>query len=130
MNNITPSPPSTPDTAQRPFLTGLLRGAQRRCPSCGQGSMFAGYVRQAESCARCGLDIGAYRADDAPPYFTIFAVGHVIIPAMLMLEQRVHPPTWVHMATWLPLTVLLTLGLLPFIKGAVIGAQWALRIKA
>ncbi len=130
MDHPEANPPQAPDARQRPLLAGLLRGASRRCPRCGEGAMFAGYVRQAETCSRCGLDIGAYRADDAPPYFTIFAVGHVVIPAMLMLEQRVHPPTWVHMATWLPLTVLLTLGLLPFIKGAVIGAQWALRIKA
>ena len=58
------------------------------------------------------------------------SVGHIVVPGMLLLEQNVHPPSWVHMVTWVPVTLLLTLALLPPIKGAVIGAQWALRMKS
>jgi uncharacterized protein (DUF983 family) len=49
---------------------------------------------------------------------------------MLLLEQNMHPPSWVHMVTCVPVTLLMTLALLPPIKGAVIGAQWALRMKS
>jgi len=112
------------------FWKGLLRGIRQLCPQCGESHLFSRYVTVVPVCPHCGLDIDAYRADDAPPYFTIFAVGHIVVPGMLLLEQNVHPPSWVHMVTWVPVTLLLTLALLPPIKGAVIGAQWALRIKS
>jgi hypothetical protein len=67
-------------------------------------------------------------ADDAPPYFTILIVAHIIVPLMLMFEQRLQPPEWQHMALWPPLTVLLCLWLLPRIKGVLIGLQWARRM--
>ncbi|WP_158044406.1 DUF983 domain-containing protein [Skermanella pratensis] len=112
------------------FLTGLLRGIRRRCPGCGRSHLFSRYVTVVPNCPDCGLETSAYRADDAPPYFTIFVVGHVVIPGMLLLERNFHPEPWVHMVTWVPMTLLLTLALLPPIKGAVIGAQWALRMKS
>ncbi|HSK40620.1 MAG TPA: DUF983 domain-containing protein, partial [Arenibaculum sp.] len=111
------------------LLSSMMRGVRRRCPACGKGNLFAGYLKAVGRCTSCGLEIGEFRSDDAPPYFTIFIVGHVVIPGMLLMEQWWHPPSWVHMATWLPLTVLLTFWLLPLVKGAVIGAQWALKIK-
>ena len=91
--------------------------------------MFTGYLRVGTACTRCGLPLSSFRADDAPPYFTIMLVGHIIVPAMLMLEQASHPPEWVHMALWLPLTLALTLLLLPRVKGAVIGWHWAAAIR-
>jgi uncharacterized protein (DUF983 family) len=55
-------------------------------------------------------------------------VGHVLVPAALVLEKGFHPPLWVHMAAWLPLSIALALGLLPIVKGAVVGLQWAKRM--
>lgn len=86
-------------------------------------------MRINQHCSGCGLELGAYRSDDAPAYFTIAIVGHVVIPAMLILEQTSHPATWIHMVTWLPLTLALTLALLPRVKGALLAAQWMLRVK-
>ncbi|HYC04237.1 MAG TPA: DUF983 domain-containing protein [Azospirillaceae bacterium] len=111
------------------FKAGMLRGLLRRCPACGGRTLFSGYLAVHQSCSACGLETGSFRADDAPPYFTIFAVGHVVIPGMLALERGVHPPYWLQLALWVPATIALTLLLLPRIKGAVIGAQWALRIR-
>lgn len=91
--------------------------------------MLQGYATMRPACASCGLDLEPFRADDAPAYFTIFIVGHLIIPSMLVLEQRLQPETWVHMAIWMPLTLILTLALLPRIKGAIIGLQWALNVR-
>ena len=110
------------------FWTGLVRGARCLCPRCGRGRLFSRYVAVEPDCTACGLETGAIRADDAPPYFTIFIVGHIVVPSMLLLEQSAHPPTWVHMAAWIPLTLALTFALLRPVKRAVIGAQWALRI--
>jgi uncharacterized protein (DUF983 family) len=91
--------------------------------------VFGRYLKVNQVCVNCGLALGDIRADDAPPYFTILLVGHIVIPAMLLLEQMRHPPEWVHMAIWPAMTVGLALFLLPRIKGAVIGLHWANNIK-
>src|SRR5690606_36733457 len=78
------------------------------------------------ACPRNGEDLSHHRADDAPPYFTILIVGHVIVSLLLGVEMEYRPPIWVHLALWLPLTVLMSLALLPPIKGAIVGLQWAL----
>lgn len=111
------------------WSAALLRGLRQRCPSCGRGAIFGGYVRVNKQCDGCGLEFAAYRSDDAPAYFTIAIVGHFIVPAMLILEQTSHPATWVHMVTWLPLTLVMTLAVLPRVKGALLGVQWMLRVK-
>lgn len=111
------------------WSAALWRGFCRRCPSCGNGAIFSRYVTVDERCASCDLDLAAYRSDDAPAYFTIAIVGHVIVPGMLLLERTAHPATWIHMAIWLPLTLIMTLALLPRVKGALLGVQWMLRIK-
>lgn len=87
--------------------------------------MFTGYLTVPESCSSCGLAFEPIRADDAPAYFTIFIVGHVIITGLLLLEKLDHPNPWVQFAIWIPLAVVMLLGLLPFIKGAVMGAIYA-----
>jgi len=115
---------STPSTG-----LGLKRGFRLRCPACGEGLLFARYLKLHPTCSHCGLRLDEFRADDAPPYFTILIVGHIIVPGMLLLEQIKHPPSWVHVVLWVPLTLALTLLLLPRIKGAVIGFQWAQRIR-
>lgn len=77
------------------------------------------------SCAACGEELHHHRADDAPPYFTIFVVGHVILPIALAVEMALVPSMWVHVALWTPLIIGMSLLLLPPIKGALIGLQWA-----
>jgi uncharacterized protein (DUF983 family) len=72
----------------------------------------------------------AYRADDAPAYFTILFVGHILVPAMLTVEIAYHPSTALPLVIWLPLTTLLTCALLSRIKGALIGLRWALRVQS
>ena len=109
----------------RSWLVGLRRGLGGHCPNCGAGAAFAGYLRVAKNCASCGHELGRYRADDAPPYFTILIVGHVIVPLMLVLEKAAAPAMWIHLALWLPLTLALSLALLRPIKGAVLGVMWA-----
>jgi uncharacterized protein (DUF983 family) len=116
-------------SSKQSWGTTLLRGFRRRCPSCGHGAIFGSYVKVNERCGGCGLELAAYRSDDAPAYFTIAIVGHLIIPAMLVLEQTSHPASWVHMVIWLPLTLAMTLALLPRIKGTLLGVQWMLKVK-
>jgi uncharacterized protein (DUF983 family) len=70
------------------------------------------------------LDFETIRSDDVPPYFTVVIVGHVVVPLLLITEQMAAPPTWLVLSVCLPLTLILTLSLLPFVKGAVMGAIW------
>lgn len=120
---------SGPTDSGKRLLLGLRRGFRRKCPNCGHGLAFGGYLKLRPACNVCNHPIGEYRCDDAPPYFTIFLVGHIVVPGVLMMEQTIKPSLWMQMSIWLPATVLLCLGFLPFIKGAVLGTQWAMRIK-
>ena len=116
------------DFSERAVWPAMLRGWRCVCPSCGAGHIFGRYLKVNEHCASCALELAGHRADDAPPYFTILIVGHVIVPLMLLLEQHFQPAEWVHMVLWLPLTLVLCLWLLPHIKGALIGLQWSRRM--
>jgi uncharacterized protein (DUF983 family) len=68
------------------------------------------------------------RADDAPPYFTILIVGHIVIPAMLIMQRMADPPGWLLSAIFLPLTVVLAIGLIRPVKGATVGAMLSLNM--
>jgi len=129
MSLAQPAPDGHAPAAGNRFLTGLRRGFAGACPNCGRSAILRGYLKVNALCGHCGLPLGEFRADDAPPYFTILIVGHIIVPSMLLLEEFRHPPEWVHFALWVPLTLMMTLFLLPRIKGAVIGAQWAAKTK-
>jgi uncharacterized protein (DUF983 family) len=113
---------------ERSSRQAMWRGVQSLCPACGQGHLYKSYIKVADSCDQCSEDLHHQRADDAPPYFTIFIVAHIVIPAMVIVERVWKPELWLHMAIWLPLTLVLTLVLLPAVKGAVVGLQWALRM--
>jgi uncharacterized protein (DUF983 family) len=90
--------------------------------------MFRRYLKVSHYYAACGEALHHHRADDAPPYFTIVIVGHVVASLVLMVEMTYRPLLWVHAAIWLPLTVVLTLFLLPRVKCALVALQWALRM--
>ena len=118
--------PIPQDKPKRPVFQAMLRGARGRCPQCGEGRLFERYLKVVDYCARCGEALYHHRADDAPPYFTILIVGHVIVPLMLLMEILLRPALWLHALIWIPLTIALCLFLLPVIKGAIVGLQWAL----
>ena len=117
--------PKAPNLA----LTGLWRGLHRRCPQCNQGPLFRGYLKVQDTCPTCGHDNGQYRADDAGPYFTVLLVGHLVIGPMLFLPFIWKGPIALVLATTLPLIAIMTLVLLPLVKGAVIGVQWGMKVK-
>jgi uncharacterized protein (DUF983 family) len=110
----------------RNWKSAFFRGSVKRCPRCGTGKVFQGYIRTNDSCSHCSLALHHHRADDAPPYFTMMIVGHVVVPLLLLAEKVWAPELWIHAIIWLPLTLFMTLWLLPRVKGATIGIQWAL----
>ena len=119
--------PDAPASTPNPILLGLRRGLQRRCPNCAVGPLFKGYVKVLSPCLECGHDNAQYRADDAGPYFTILLVGHLCIGPMLVFPFIWKSPIWLVLGTTLPAVMILTLLLLPVVKGAVIGVQWGMK---
>ncbi|MFN3250771.1 DUF983 domain-containing protein [Roseibium album] len=111
---------------RRPVMSAMFRGAINKCMNCGRGKIFDGFLTVRHACSECGEEFHHHRADDAPPYFTITIVGHIIIPALLIVEVLWRPAIWIHMSIWLPLTIFLSLGLMRPVKGALVGLQWAL----
>lgn len=120
------SRPERPLRPERHVSTAMLRGAVNACPACGRSPLYRAYLKVRDVCDGCGEELHHHRADDAPPYFTMLIVGHVVIGGLLAVEQAWAPPSWVQLAIWLPATIILSLLLLPRVKGVLIGLQWAL----
>lgn len=120
-----------PYTRSKDISFGIVirRGLRRRCPNCGEGRSFRGYLTVTDACTACGESLGHIRADDFPPYLTILIVGHIVVPLSLMAEQSYHWSTKLHMAVWLPITLVLMLMVLPIMKGAVVGLMWRLSLS-
>jgi uncharacterized protein (DUF983 family) len=112
----------------RPLGPALLRGLRRRCPRCGVGGSFAGFLAVREACPHCGQTLSHHRADDAPAWATMLVVGHLMVPVIVAARAVEGWPVWAHMTVWPALALLLSLLLLPRVKGAVIAYQWANRM--
>ena len=108
------------------MATSMLRGAAGKCPSCGRGTLFRGWLRQVDACSVCAAPVGLARADDAPPYFVIFIVAHLVIGMQVMTDVAWNLSPTTEAAVFLPLTLALCLGLLRPVKGATIGMMMQL----
>ena len=114
--------------ADRPLMPALGRGWRRRCPGCGGGPMFDGYLAVRRSCASCGEELYHHRADDVPAWAVILVTGKLLVVALLYVELAYAPPLWVHWAFWPAVTLAMVLWLLPRVKGSIVGFQWAQRM--
>lgn len=120
--------PLAPAGAPRDLWSAMRRGAAGRCPHCGEGHLFAGFLAVAPSCDRCGEVFHHHRADDLPAYVVIAIVGHVVVGGMLAAETHGDWPLWLHVGLWPTLTIVLSLAMIRPIKGAIVALQWALRM--
>lgn len=116
-------PPAKP--MRRALVPALLRGFIGRCPQCGKGAMFGAFLKVNNHCPHCGEALHHQRADDAPAYFVILIVGHIVVPLAVTVEMTFAPPYWVHILLWTPLTVGLAIGMLQAVKGTIVALQWA-----
>lgn len=99
-------------------------GFRGRCPRCGRGKLFDGYLATRERCDQCGLDYGFVDSADGPAVFIIMIVGFLIVGLALLVEVAFSPPLWLHMIVWTPLILGLTIGLLRPLKGLMIALQY------
>ena len=102
-------------------MAAALRG---RCPRCGDAPLFSGMATFAPKCRACGLDFSAFNVGDGPAAFLIFIVGGIVVALAIAVELTLSPPWWLHALLWLPLTFILTVGLLRLAKAALLALEY------
>jgi len=108
--------------SENPFpLKAAIAG---KCPRCGQGKLFDGFLQLAPRCERCGLDYSFADAGDGPAVFVTLLAGFVVVGLALWVEVTYEPPFWVHLAVFFPLTIIVCLGLLRPLKSFMVAAQY------
>lgn len=95
-----------------------------RCPRCGEGKLFDGYLNIAARCAHCGLDYAMFDAGDGPAVFVVLIVGAIVCAAALYVEFTFSPPYWVHAVLWIPTITILTFGFLRLAKSLLLVLQY------
>ena len=106
------------------LFQSAMRGLACRCPRCGRGKLFAGFLTLRPACESCGLDYAFIDTGDGPAVFIIMLAGAVVVGCALVVEVKYQPPFWVHAVLWLPLIVIVTLGPLRPMKGLLIALQY------
>ena len=110
--------------AARGSVSPYVAGLTARCPRCGQGKLFAGFLTVRPRCTACGLDYSFADAGDGPAVFVMFIAGFIVVGTALVVEIKYAPPLWVHALLWVPLILLVTLAPLRLIKGLLIALQY------
>ncbi len=118
--------PTEPE--ERPLKPALRRGWGLCCPACGGAPLMEGYLSVRPRCPACGTELHHHRADDGPAWATILLAGHIMAPIMLIVFELWHPPGWVMALGFSTVFLMLALYLLPRLKGAFVGFQWAKRM--
>jgi uncharacterized protein (DUF983 family) len=103
-----------------PFMAGITC----RCPRCGEGDLFAGFLKVAPACENCGLDFSFADAGDGPAVFVVLFTGLIVATAAVIVEFVWRPPYWVHAVVWGPLILVISLRLLRPAKGLLIALQY------
>jgi uncharacterized protein (DUF983 family) len=112
-----------PDDQQRPRLP-IAWGLLGRCPRCGKGKLFKGFLALQPRCEVCGLDFSFADSADGPAVFVMFFSGFVVAGSALVVEALYQPPFWLHAVLWVPLILITTLGPLRPMKGLLIALQY------
>jgi len=113
---------------ERDTRRAMLRGFRCKCPNCGSGPILRGYLKVRDHCPVCREDLSHQRADDGPAYLTILIVGHLMAPMLMFAFETWRPEPLVLFTTFAVGTIALSLYLLPRLKGAMVGLQWAKRM--
>ena len=112
-------------TERRDVWTALKRGFRGRCPRCGEGKLFSGFLTVGKRCHNCGLDYSFADAGDGPAVFVILIIGFIVVGLALWTEVTLSPPLWLHFVLWIPLALVLCLTALRLIKGVLITLQYS-----
>lgn len=102
----------------------VMRGLACKCPRCGEGKLYSGFLTLRSNCEACGLDYAFIDAGDGPAIFIIMIAGFIVVGAALVVEIKYQPPFWVHAALWGPLILATTLLPLRSMKALLIDLQY------
>ena len=114
-------------STNKPAMPVLLAGLFCRCPRCGRGALFEGYLTIAPACTVCGLSFAGHDTGDGPAFFIILPLSIVTCVAALLVEVKLEPPMWVHMVIWPSFIALAVGGLLRPIKSIMVALQYRYR---
>jgi uncharacterized protein (DUF983 family) len=114
----------TQESRTYPPISALSTGLAGRCPRCGEGPMFQGFLNLVPRCEACGLDFSFADSGDGPAVFVTLIAGFLVLGAALAVDIAYEPPIWVHLVIFLPLTLLVCLGLLRPLKGLLVASQY------
>ena len=118
MTDPTPLPPTE---AMPSVVQAGLRGL---CPRCGKPTLFAKAIKFADRCSACGLDYSGFNVGDGPAAFLTLILGAIVVAMAITLELTLHPPLWLHMLIWIPVTAGGVVVSLRAAKGALIAAEY------
>ncbi len=121
---MTTEPNREEDTALWPPIEPIRAGLAGRCPRCGEGRLFRGFLAVGTRCSVCGLAYSFADAGDGPAVFVILIIGFVVVGLALWMEVTLNPPLWLHFLLWIPLALMLSLTALRLIKGVLITLQY------
>ena len=110
--------------ADDPQLSPIRTGLACRCPRCGKGRLFQGFLDLRPRCEVCGLDYAFADAGDGPAVFVILIAGFIVVGCALIVEFKYEPPLWLHAVLWLPLILATTLLPLRSMKGLMVALQY------
>ncbi len=105
-------------------VSPIVAGLTCRCPQCGKGKLFGGFLSLRPRCDRCGLDYTFIDSGDGPAVFIILLAGFVVVGCALIVEVMYQPPFWVHAVLWIPLIAATTLLPLRPMKSLLIALQY------
>ena len=112
------------DRSSYPPVSPVIAGLSCRCPRCGKGRLFSGFLSLPPRCEVCGLDYSFIDSGDGPAVFVIFLSGFIVVGGAVIVEALYQPPFWVHALLWGPLILITTLGPLRQMKGLMIALQY------
>ncbi len=106
-------------------ISPILAGVLGRCPRCGEGKLFDGFISLEQSCSSCDLDYDFADSGDGPAVFIMLIVGFLVVGLAIYTEINYRPDYWVHAVLWLPTILILSAGFLRPLKGILICLQYS-----
>lgn len=94
------------------------------CPRCGDSPLFVGWYRRVNECAACKLRYEGEDSADGPAYIAIVVTGLIVTFLAMFVEFFFRPSYWIHAALWLPLILLMSLGILRLAKAFFIALEY------
>jgi uncharacterized protein (DUF983 family) len=102
----------------------ISTGLRCRCPKCGQGKLFDGFLTLKPRCEVCGLDYSFADPADGPAFFVMMSMAFPATAFGIWIELAYEPALWVHLVTTLPFLLLSCIPPIRPIKGLLIASQF------